>query len=122
MTERKLQVAFIKAVNKMLPQYPALALLYHIPNGELRDPKTAIFLKRMGVMKGVPDLHLPVARQGFHGLWMELKVPNGITMPYQKAVHSMLQREGHRVEMVRGVEEGVAILEDYLKERKGCQV
>ena len=48
-------------------RFPELVLLYHIPNGGKRDAQTAISLKRQGVKAGVPDLHLPVARGGYHG-------------------------------------------------------
>lgn len=38
-----------------------------------RDKATAVALKRQGVKAGVPDICLPVARNGYHGLHIELK-------------------------------------------------
>ena len=117
MSEKKLQCSLIKAVSKtLLPKHPELALLYHIPNGELRDVRTAIALKRMGVLKGVPDLHLPVPRKGYAGLWLELKVETFETSPWQEAVHKMLRQYGHKVEVVRSVPQGLEILTDYLSD------
>ena len=42
------------------PQEPKLALLYAVPNGELRSKATAAKLQKMGVKAGVPDMCLPV--------------------------------------------------------------
>ena len=52
--------------------------------GGKRDAKTATILKRQGVKAGVPDLHLPVARGGYHGLYIELKVGDNTTTKKQK--------------------------------------
>jgi len=54
-------------------KYPELKLIYHIPNGGSRNTLEAANLKRQGVKAGVPDLCLPVARNGFHGLYIEMK-------------------------------------------------
>ena len=59
-------------------KYPELELLYHIPNGGKRGKAEAARFKREGVKAGVPDLCLPVARRGFHGLYIELKAEKGI--------------------------------------------
>lgn len=57
-------------------EHPELALLFHIPNGEERLPKTAAKLKNMGVKAGVPDLFLPVPRGDWCGLFIEMKRPS----------------------------------------------
>ena len=59
---------------------PELWLLYAIPNGGKRAIKTAIALKAQGVKSGVPDMCLPVARGGYHGLYIELKRQKGGTV------------------------------------------
>lgn len=46
--------------------FPELALLHHIPNGGSRNQLEAANLKRQGVKAGVPDLCLPVPRNGKH--------------------------------------------------------
>ena len=52
---------------------PELQYMYHVPNGGKRDAATAVALKRQGVKAGVPDIMLPAARAGYHGLYIELK-------------------------------------------------
>lgn len=53
--------------------HPELELLFHIPNGGKRGKAEAARFKEMGVKAGVSDVFLPVARDGHHGLWIELK-------------------------------------------------
>ena len=55
-------------------EYPELKLIFHIPNGGSRNTLEAANLKRQGVKAGVPDLCLPVARQNYHGLYIEMKL------------------------------------------------
>lgn len=59
-------------------------------------------MKAEGVRAGVPDLFLPVARQGFHGLWIELKSAKGRVTTVQAAWHERLRAQGYRVVVCRG--------------------
>ena len=65
-------------------RYPALGLLFHVPNGGKRSIAEAARFRRMGVKAGVPDLVLPVARGQYHGLYIELKAHGGTASPNQK--------------------------------------
>lgn len=75
--------------------HPELAMAYAIPNGGKRDIVTAKRLKAEGVKAGVPDVHLPVARGGYHGLWIEMKVGDNRPTPQQIAWLAMLKEQGH---------------------------
>ena len=67
-------------------RWPELRLLYHIPNGGSRHRLEAIHMKQQGVRAGVPDLCLPVARAGCHGLYVEMKrLKGGRVSPEQLA-------------------------------------
>lgn len=55
--------------------YPELKWMFAIPNGGKRDMVTASNLKAEGVKPGVPDIMLPIAKRGFHGLFIEMKKP-----------------------------------------------
>lgn len=78
-------------------KYPELRLLYHIPNGGRRDAKEASFLKRQGVKAGVPDLCLPVARGGYHGLYIELKYGKNKPTKEQISWMEALSAQGYKV-------------------------
>lgn len=95
--------------------YPELRLLYHVPNGGSRNELEAVNLKKQGVRAGVPDLCLPVARGGYHGLYIEMKA--GKNKPTEKQLEwiEALRDEGYAVSICWGFEAARAELEKYLK-------
>jgi hypothetical protein len=94
---------------------PALALLYAIPNGGGRSRGQAGRLKAEGVKAGVPDLCLPVARGGYHSLYVEMKAgPTSRVDPSQAAWHAALRGEGHAVRVCFGWESARDVIERYL--------
>ena len=66
---------------------PELQYMYHVPNGGKRDAATAVALKRQGVKAGVPDIMLPAARAGYHGLYIELKAGENTTTKKQNGLN-----------------------------------
>jgi hypothetical protein len=93
---------------------PELRLLFAIPNGGARAKATAALLKAEGVKRGVPDVLLPVARLGKHGLWLELKVRGGRVSPEQQAWHADLRAQGYQVEVCWSWLEAAQEIETYL--------
>ncbi len=94
--------------------HPELDMLYHIPNGGKRDKLEAARLKLEGVKAGVPDLCLPVARGGYHGLYIELKAGRNTATPLQRQWITALEREGYAAAVCTGWERSAATLIDYL--------
>lgn len=83
--------------------HPELRLMLHIPNGGSRDPREAHNLRMQGVRAGVPDILLPVAKGGFHGLWIEMKRSDGGRVsPEQKEWLEALTEEGYMAVVCRG--------------------
>ena len=99
-------------------KYPELALLYHIPNGGSRNKIEAANLKRQGVKAGVPDICLPVARGGYHGLYIELKAGRNKATEKQREWLTALEREGYQAVVCYGWEEAKKAIEEYLFERR----
>lgn len=96
-------------------KYPELSLMYHIPNGGKRNITTAKRLKAEGVKAGVPDIHLPVARHGFHGLYIELKKKKGnSTTENQDHWLEALNAQGYHAVVCRGWEEASEKILSYL--------
>ncbi|RJX19015.1 MAG: VRR-NUC domain-containing protein [Desulforudis sp.] len=93
---------------------PELRLLFAIPNGGHRHPAVAGKLKAEGVKAGVPDLCLPVPKNGYHGLFIEMKAPDGRATPSQKAWQRLLTAYGYRAEVCHGFEAARKVIEDYL--------
>jgi len=95
-------------------KYPELELMYHIPNGGSRNAIEAANLKKQGVKSGVPDICLPVARMGFHGLFIEMKVGKNKPSDNQKRWISDLNEQGYRAEVCYGWEEASKVISEYL--------
>ncbi|MGD9643851.1 MAG: VRR-NUC domain-containing protein [Elusimicrobiales bacterium] len=108
-------IRLMDVVDMHLNLAPVLGLLYHIPNGGWRKKGVAKKLKAEGVKPGVPDYCLPVSRQGFHGLYIELKrVEDGAASKDQLDWVDALREQGYRAEVCKGWVEAWAVLCDYL--------
>lgn len=94
--------------------YPELKLLYHIPNGGRRNKGEAGRLKAEGVKAGAPDVCLPVARNGFHGAYIELKKQGGRVSPGQIRWLRDLEGQGYFTAVCYSWEAAAALLKDYL--------
>jgi hypothetical protein len=79
--------------------FPALrGLLYHVPNGEYRDPRTVGKLTAMGVVAGIPDI---VFHYKGRTWFFEFKDQSGEPSETQLAVHSIMREHGFVVWIVR---------------------
>ena len=100
-------------------RHPALAMLYAIPNGGRRDAITGARLKAEGVKAGVPDIALPVPNRGYHGLYIELKVPEkskARVSAAQKDWIENLRACGNAAHVCYGWEQARDVILDYLGE------
>ena len=94
---------------------PELQYMYHVPNGGKRDAATAVALKRQGVKAGVPDIMLPAARAGYHGLYIELKRQRGgRTSDHQSEWLDALSAQGYKAALCYGWEQAAGTIIKYL--------
>jgi hypothetical protein len=113
-SEHQMQCQVIKWAAMQERAHPTLACLYAVPNAAVRDKGQAGWMIDEGLKTGVPDLVLPVARQGHHGLYIEMKrKPNKIG-PNQQIWIDRLRAQGNRVEVCFSAEEAMTVLRDYL--------
>lgn len=116
MTEAQEQTALFEWARLMEGRYPELALLHAIPNGGSRHPVEAMHLKAQGVKAGIPDIFLPVARRGFHGLYIEMKRRKGGRVSVeQKRMILALNEQGYKAVVCAGWEQAKAHIEWYLR-------
>jgi hypothetical protein len=95
--------------------YPELSLMFAIPNGGERNKIVAGNLKAEGVKAGVLDIFLPVARGGFHGLFVELKVDKNRMTPEQITFGAAVALQGYEVATCYSWFEAAQVIQRYLK-------
>lgn len=95
-------------------KYPELWFLHHVPNGGSRNKLEAMSLKRQGVKAGVSDIFMPVARRGYHGLYVELKAIGGRVSDNQAEWINRVRAQGYAAFVCYGAVEAVGKLEWYL--------
>lgn len=114
-TEHQEQVALFEMAALFASHHPELELLFAVPNAGQRTKAARGRLLAEGLKAGIPDLCLPIARNGYHALYIELKrLRGGTVRPEQKWWHQRLRAEGARVEVCRGFDAAWAAISDYL--------
>jgi hypothetical protein len=93
---------------------PELRWLFHVPNGGKRTALVGAQMKAMGVKPGVPDLLLPVWREGSAGLALEMKTAIGRLSTEQNDWKHHFESEGWQFRVARSAQEARTILCAYL--------
>jgi len=116
-TEAAEQSCLFEWADMAQTKYPCLRHMFAIPNGGSRHILEAVNLKKQGVKRGVPDIMLPVARQGYHGLFIEMKrQKGGRESPEQKEYKEYLIGEGYKAVTCISWFVARREIEEYLKE------
>lgn len=115
MNESEMQQSVMAEVDLKASYDERYRYIFHVPNGGKRNVIVATKLKREGVRAGVPDLICLLARHGYHGLVMELKVGDNDTSAAQDKWLKWLANAGYCACIVRNdPAEAMRILEWYL--------
>lgn len=115
-TEADEQMAVFEWAQWNMTKYPELALMFHIPNESNVPVQYRVKLKRMGLKSGVPDICLPVARGGYHALYIEMKrTKRSATSEQQKWTIAKLNAVGNIAIICKGAEQAIENIIEYLK-------
>lgn len=82
--------------------------------------------KQIGLVPGVADIFLPMARRGFHGLYIEMKIDEqhpenlkckkkGLQSPVQVIFQKQVESDRYAYALCKGWKEAVAAIEWYLE-------
>jgi len=94
----------------------ALGLLwFHPANGGSRNVREAVNLKKQGVKPGVPDVCIMEPRNGYHGMFIELKSEKGRSSPFQVVWIANLNDRNYKVIKSNSLDEVIFEIEQYLK-------
>lgn len=125
-TESQHQCAVVEWARLQEMRWPVLRLLHSIPNGGGRGkpfitkrgvkhpPLLAVKLKNEGLLAGIPDLHLPVARSGYLSLYIEMKSEDGELSDAQKQIILLLESEGNKVAVCYDSTQAIAEIQSYI--------
>ncbi len=109
-TEHQEQVKVVTYLRK------ANVLFYAVPNEAKRSMRLGAWMKAQGMQPGIPDLCIPIARGGYHGLFLELKrLKGGVVSESQKFWIDALTKEGYFAVVCKGADAAIDEIQKYLK-------
>lgn len=113
-TEHQEQVELVKWFQGAYPEIKTR--LFAIPNGTNKSVRQAAWYMAEGLRSGVPDMMLPIPKNGFHGLFIELKrQKGGVLSKTQKDWHEYLNAACYLAVVCHGAEEAKTAINSYLK-------
>lgn len=125
--EHEEQVAVVQWARRHQHVRPCLGLLHASLNGAKLPYRTKIVRgkkvricpeakrqKDAGLLNDIPDLYLPHAMGGYHGLYIEMKRVGEKPRESQREMHDRLRAEGYRVEWCAGADAAIEVLRGYL--------
>jgi len=72
-------------------------------------------LKAQGLEVGTPDLFIPIAKNGYHGLFIEVKrIKRSVVRPEQVAWIELLNKNGYKAVIAYGYQESIEYIGAYL--------
>lgn len=118
-TEEEEQTWLFEWAERQKNVYPGLELMYHIANEGKRSQTGGRSLVRQGLKKGVPDICLPVARGGYHGMYIEMKRTKGGKLgDDQRQWLSALTQQGYYAVLCKGWEQAKDEIAAYMSGRR----
>jgi hypothetical protein len=108
--EHELQIALMQHVR--FRGRPGL-ICFHVPNGELRDKRTAAKLKAMGTLPGVSDLVFVWNDGRLRNLYLELKVGSNKMTDAQRMFAECVVNAGGYHQCASTIDDALAILSLY---------
>jgi hypothetical protein len=123
MSEHDNQVAVFQWAKLREGQYPALKMMFAVPNAGKRSPGAAAYYLAEGLKSGVPDIILPVAYQyPYNGLVIEMKDGKNKPTPNQKTWLERFDQAGWRDEVCYSAKEAITVIKDFLKIHEDDQI
>lgn len=90
-----------------------ILLCFAVPNGFKASPRSAIMMKKEGMLPGVPDVFCLLKNKKW--AIIEFKTERGIVGPHQNFVISKLIEGGQNVKVCRSTREAVLFVQELLK-------
>ena len=98
-------------------RYPMLNMLHCSLNGVKLSGTQAKVAKGQGMLSGVPDLFLPVPKNGYHGLFIEMKSEKGRVTENQHRFLTNADSVGYKTVICYSAKEAISAIEAYYTEQ-----
>ena len=114
MSEERLQIEVVQYIHLQYPKVKYCASLggQYQPYQSQRNRA-----RKTGYVKGFPDLFVYEARNGYHGLALEIKTIKGRATKEQKEWIEALNERGYKAEVVKGLPAILDLIDSYLNEK-----
>jgi hypothetical protein len=118
MTEHEIAVELVRWIGYHIKKWPWLELFHHVRN-EGKPGKH----NSEGILAGIPDYHLPVARGGYCGFWLELKSHRKKPTKKQREMMKKLRAWGNYTCWTDNLQTAIRYVEEYCRlpnKKGGC--
>ncbi len=85
-----------------------------IPNGSGATGYNRLQLYNEGLLSGMPDLFIAEAKNGFNGMFLEMKTTKGKESELQKRLRKRLNDKGYLVYVANSHEMAIDLINQYL--------
>jgi hypothetical protein len=117
--ESTIQIDIFNWIREQETKHPVLRTIFHTPNSFFGTNFGVItHLKKMGMRKGVYDIIVPVSKENYAGLWIEVKKPKGKLSLEQLQYIDLINNHSDFPTLFKttfDAKEGIQIIKDYLK-------
>jgi VRR-NUC domain len=99
-------------------KYPMLNMLHCSLNGVKLSATQARIAKAQGMLSGVPDLFLPLPKNGHHGLYIEMKSEKGRFTENQQWFLSNAESLGYKTAVCYSAKEAIDAIDAYYSDKR----
>lgn len=115
-TEYEEQCLLFKWIRENEESYPALKYANASLSGIRLSIHLATKAKRSGMVRGFPDIFLPLRNSQYNGLFIELKrLKGGVVSKEQKDFIAFLNKQKYLAVVCRGHKEAIEVIKTYLE-------
>jgi hypothetical protein len=91
--EGQIQIEVFNWIRANEEEHPVLKVVYHTPNSFFGTSfGVVMWLKKLGMRKGVYDIIVPISKQGYSSLWIEIKKGKGKLTPEQNMFSEIINQ------------------------------
>jgi hypothetical protein len=116
--EATIQIQIFDWIRQHQEEYPILQTIFHTPNSFFGTNFAVIkHLKNMGMKKGIYDIIVPISKNHYASLWIEIKAEKGKLTQEQKNIATLINYHSDIPILFKtssSAEESINIIKSYL--------